>query len=101
LHLFHHALHVLYHALHVFHHALHLSHHLGGRWCACTSLGRLLLGRLGATGMMLLVLLGLDSSDQHDSQNKGQASRLARDALHTCLLSCCDAHTTAMCGDAP
>jgi hypothetical protein len=51
--------------------------------------------------MMLLVLLGLDSSDQHDSQNKGQASRLARDALHMCLLSCCDAHTTAMCGDAP
>jgi hypothetical protein len=55
---------MLHHALHVFHHALHLSTHLGLRWRACTGLRGLLLGRLGAAGMMLLVLLSLDSSDQ-------------------------------------
>jgi hypothetical protein len=32
--------------------------------------------------LLLMLLLGLDSSDQRDSQNKGQAGRLARDALH-------------------
>jgi hypothetical protein len=69
--MFHHALHMFHHALHVFHHALHLISHLRLRGGALAGLGRPLLRRLGTTGMMLLMLLGPDTSGQEHSQYNG------------------------------
>jgi hypothetical protein len=54
-------------------------HLLGLRWRAWSSLGGLLLGHLGAAGMMLLMLLlGLNTADEKHHEHEDQASRLAR-----------------------
>jgi hypothetical protein len=48
----------------MFHHALHMLHHLRRRGCPLTGLCRLLLGCLGSTGMMLMLLLRLGIAGQ-------------------------------------